>query len=151
MYSTGDGHLICCPGRIPVKKEVSLKHVVQSQSEAGRDEMGVQYEPGGRGEERPISGASGRGYMMETKGSEKERPDGGQGSGDVHDAPHGSPFGDNLKPQPVLLSSPSRFSSGIGLCIAKPGKGPLSARDAVVSAQAMYQCESAEALVHLLK
>jgi hypothetical protein len=37
------------------------------------------------GEKRRISGR--RGYMME-RGSEKERPDGGQGSDDAGDAPH---------------------------------------------------------------
>ena len=34
---------------------------------------------------------------METGGSEKERPEGVQGSSDAGDAPHGRPFGGNLK------------------------------------------------------
>jgi hypothetical protein len=42
----GDGHRNCCPRRVPVKEEVILKCV--KQSEAGRDAMGVQCEPGGK-------------------------------------------------------------------------------------------------------
>jgi hypothetical protein len=51
-----------------------------------RDETRWEYSTN-LGKKRRTSG--GRGYMMETRDSEKERPDGAQGSGDAGDAPHG--------------------------------------------------------------
>jgi hypothetical protein len=50
---------------------------------------------------------------VESRGSEKERPDDGQleGSGDAGDAPHGRRFGGNLKPRSALLLFPSGMLS----------------------------------------
>ena len=50
-----------------------------------RDETRWEYSTD-LGKIRRISGS--RGNMIETRGSEKERPDGGQASGDASDAPH---------------------------------------------------------------
>jgi hypothetical protein len=82
--------------------------------------------------------------MIETRCSEKERPDGGQGSGDAGDAPHVRPLGGNLKPQPVLLL----FTwARIGLGRAKTRKKTYhTVGDAVVLTQVTRQCESAAAL-----
>jgi hypothetical protein len=41
--------------------------------------------------------------MLETRGREKERPDGGQGSGDAGDAPNGKQFGGNYSLLALLL------------------------------------------------
>jgi hypothetical protein len=89
---------------------------------------------------------------METRDSEKERPDGGQGSGDAGDAPHGRPFDGNLKPQPaLLLFTWARIGLGL-LARQRPEKRPdHTVGDAVVSTQAMCQCGPAAALVHLPK
>src|SRR5712691_1112855 len=102
IYTTGDGYRNCCPRRIPVKEEVILEHKMK------RDETRWEYSTN-LGEKRRISGSRGYRDMME-RGSEKERPDGGQGSDDASDAPHRKPFGGNPKPHPVPLLLPSGMS-----------------------------------------
>jgi len=73
-----------------------------------RDETRWEYNTN-LGEKRRISGSRGYRDMME-RGSEKERPDGGQGSDDASDAPHRKTLGGNSKPHPVPLLLPSGMS-----------------------------------------